>query len=93
MGASIDLSEDDLDCVVDRMSPEDLDRVGAEQFETVAEHVVSCVGRDLIGRSILRSQAGEIRDASLACAVAELDRRFVVDLVAGAMGGEDLLGR
>ena len=88
MDASIDLSEDDLQCVVDRMSPEDLDLASSGQFGTIADHVVSCVGSDLIGQSILRSQADEIGAESLACAVAELDRRFVVDLVAGAMSGD-----
>jgi len=88
MDAAIDLSVDDLDCVVDQMGRNDLASLEAGRVERVADLVVSCVGEDLIGRSVLRSQAGEIGDESLTCAVEELDRRFVVDLVAGAMSAD-----
>lgn len=88
MDAAIDLSNDDLFCVVDAMGPADLQQLETGYVDQVADLVVSCVGSELLGRSVLRSQAGEISDPSLDCAVAELDRRFVVDLVAGAMVDE-----
>lgn len=92
--ASIDLSEEDLTCAVERLTPADLEglRGAAEQPDVeavrgAAEAVVDCVGVDLIGASVLRSQAGAVSESSLECAVDELDRRFVVDLVAGSMVG------
>lgn len=85
--ASVELSEEDRDCVVDAMEPTDLDGLLDDQVRPVAEALVGCVGDDLIGASLLRAPAGEISEASLACAVDELDQRFVVDLVAGAMTG------
>lgn len=83
----IELSEQDRDCVVDAITPADLDGLRDGDVAGVAGAVVSCVGDDLIGASVLRSQTGEISAASLDCAVSELDRRFLVDLVAGAMDG------
>ena len=85
--ASIELSDVDRDCVVDEMTPSDLEGLRTDQVTPVADAVVSCVGDELIGASVLRSQTGEVSQASLDCAVDELDRRFLVDLVAGAMNG------
>lgn len=85
--AMIDLSDEDRDCVVDEITPLDLDRLRNGEVGEVADAVVSCLGDDLIGASVLGSQVGEISEASLDCAVSELDRRFLVDLVAGAMNG------
>ncbi len=85
--AMIELSDNDRDCVVDEMTPDDLEGLRVDQVAPVADAVVSCVGDELIGASVLRSQTGEISAPSLDCAVGELDRRFVVDLVAGAMNG------
>lgn len=81
----IELSDEDRDCVVDELTPDDLEGLRSDEVAPVADAVVSCVGDDRIGTSVLRSQIGEISEASLDCAVRELDRRFVVDLVAGAM--------
>lgn len=89
--AMIELSELDRDCVVDEMTPSDLEGLRTDVVAPVADSIVSCVGDDVIGASVLRSQAGEISDESLDCAVGELDRRFVVDLVAGAMNGSQPL--
>lgn len=83
--AMIELSDEDRDCVVDELTPDDLEGLRSDEVAPVADAVVSCVGDDRIGTSVLRSQIGEISEASLDCAVRELDRRFVVDLVAGAM--------
>ena len=85
--ALIELSDDDRACVVDDLTPTTLEGLRNDQVEPVADAVVSCVGDELIGASVLRSQTGEISPASLDCAVGELDRRFLVDLVAGAMNG------
>jgi len=85
--AMIELADEDRDCVVDELTPTDLDGLRRDQVVPVADAVVSCVGDELIGASVLRSQAGEISQESLDCAVGELDRRFLVDLVAGAMNG------
>lgn len=85
--AAIELNDEDRDCVVDDLTPDDLADLRADRVASVAEAIVSCVGDETIGASVLRSQAGEISPASLDCAVNELDRRFVVDLVAGAMNG------
>lgn len=83
--AMIELSEQDRGCVVDQMAPVDLEALRGGEAQTVAELVVSCVGQELIGTSVLQSQIGEISPQSLECAVSELDRAFVVDLVAGSM--------
>lgn len=91
--AMIDLSDDDRDCVVDHISSSDLEGLRGDDVGAVADAVVSCVGDELIGASVLRSQTGEISEKSLDCAVGELDRRFVVDLVAGAMNGAQPLVR
>ena len=85
--AMIELSDDDRDCVVDDITPDDLEGLRSGEVASVADSVVSCVGDELIGASVLRSQTGAISEESLDCAVGELDRRFVVDLVAGAMNG------
>lgn len=69
------------------MTPDDLAGLQSERVAPIADAVVSCVGDQLIGASVLRSQTGEISEASLDCAVDELDRRFLVDLVAEAMSG------
>lgn len=89
--AMIDLSDEDRDCVVDDISSSDLEGLRGDDVSAVADAVVSCVGDELIGASVLRSQTGEISPESLDCAVGELDRRFVVDLVAGAMNGSQPL--
>lgn len=83
----IELSDEDRDCVVDELTPADLDGARNDEVAPVADAVVSCVGDELIGASVLRAQTVGISEASLDCAVQELDRRFVVDLVAGAMNG------
>lgn len=85
--AMIELSDDDRDCVVDALTREGFVAAQADQLGPLAEAVVSCVGDDRIGESVLRSQMGGLSQASLECAVRELDRRFVVDLVDGAMSG------
>jgi len=85
MRAMIELSDEDRDCVVDGITPTDLEALRNGEVDAVADAVVSCVGDELIGASVLRSQAGEVSSSSLDCAVGELDRRFLVDLVAGAM--------
>jgi len=88
--AMIELSEDDLDCAVSQVSPDQLDGFGLAPpvWDPAAEAVVSCVGEELIGASVLRSQAGSVAATSLDCAVSELDRRVIVELVAGAMAQE-----
>lgn len=88
--AMIDLSDDDRSCAVAQISPDDLDELQRQRpdLTRAAEVVVDCVGQDLIGASVLRSQAGTADSASLDCAVNELDRRFVIELVAGAMADE-----
>jgi hypothetical protein len=85
--AMIELSDDDRSCALDRLSPEDLEEMQRDppELASAAEAVVDCVGRELIGESVLRSQAGAVDPASVECAVDELDRRFVVELVAGSM--------
>lgn len=88
--AMIDLNEEDLSCAVDRLTVEDLGQLQRDLPDLIpaAEAVVSCVGPELIGASVLRSQAESVASASLECAVAEIDRRFVIELVAGAMAEE-----
>lgn len=85
--ASLELSDEDRNCVLDRMEPTDLEGLLVDDVRPVADAIVSCVGESLIGASLLRGPAGQISEESLACAVDELDRKFVVDLVAGAMNG------
>jgi hypothetical protein len=88
--AMIELSDEDRSCAVGQISPDDLDEMQRDQpdLTRAAEVVVDCVGPELIGASVLRSQAGAAAPASLDCAVNELDRRFVIELVAGAMADE-----
>lgn len=88
--AMIDLSDEDRACAVDRLQPDDLVELRRDEPDVTAaaDAVVSCVGPELIGASVLRSQAGTVSPASLDCAVRELDRPFVVELVAGAMAEE-----
>lgn len=88
--AMIELSEEDRACAVDHLtleSIEALDTAGSDP-RPVADAVVDCVGESLIAASVLRSQIGSVAPASLECAIDELDRTFVVDLVAGAMEGQ-----
>lgn len=85
--AMIDLNDEDRDCVVDEITPVGLEALRNGQVDEVADAVVSCLGDDLIGASLLRSQTGEISQASLDCAASELDRRYLVDLVAEGMNG------
>jgi hypothetical protein len=88
--AMIELSDDDRSCAVDRLGPADLEGLQRDRpdLSAAAEAVVECVGPELIGASVLRSQVGSAEPASLDCAVRELDRRFVVELVTGAMADE-----
>ncbi len=85
--AMIDLSAEDRICAGASMSVADLEALLAEppDLTVAADAVVGCVGEEEIGASVLASQAGSVAPASLACAVGELDRRFIVDLVAGLM--------
>lgn len=88
--AMIELSDEDRGCVVDQLTVEELDALELDDSDPlpVAAAVVDCVGESLIAASVLRSQTGSVDPASLDCAVDELDRAFVVDLVAGAMEGQ-----
>lgn len=88
--AMIDLSTQDRACAAERLTPDELAVLRSDRSDPapVANVVVDCVGEALIGRSVLRSQSGSLSDASLACAVDELDRSFVVELVSGAMAQE-----
>ncbi len=83
----IELSDDDRTCAAGAMSSADLEALRAEppELQSAAEAVVECVGENVIGASVLESQAGSVSPTSLECAVDELDRRFIVDLVAGLM--------
>ncbi len=87
--AMIDLSEEDRTCTVDQLTVETLGALDDEGsgILPLADAVVDCVGESLIGASVLQSQIGSVATDSLDCAVGELDRTFVVDLVAGAMDG------
>lgn len=90
--AMIELSEDDRTCAVGQLSAQTvgaLDTEGAD-LRPLADAVVGCVGESLIAASVLRSQIGSVDSESLDCAVAELDRTFVVDLVAGEMDDSPL---
>lgn len=88
--AMIELSDEDRECAVDQLTVEVIDALELDDSDPrpVAVAVVDCVGESLIGASVLRSQTGSVDPVSLDCAVDELDRPFVVDLVAGAMEGQ-----
>jgi hypothetical protein len=90
VSAMIELSAEDRACAVDHLSVETIEELKAQDSDPrpVADAVVDCVGESLIAASVLRSQIGAVAPASLDCAIDELDRTFVVDLVAGAMEGE-----
>ncbi len=83
----IELSDEDRTCAAGAVNIADLEGLRAEppELQAAAEAVVECVGENVIGASVLESQAGSVSPTSLECAVDELDRRFIVDLVAGLM--------
>lgn len=83
--AMIELNDADRDCVVDALTVGELAGLREDDLGPVADAVVTCVGIDLIGASVLGQQSGEMSAESLDCAVDELGRPFVVDLVEAAM--------
>ena len=83
----IELSDEDRTCAAGAVSIAEFEALRADppELQAAAEAVVACVGENVIGASVLESQAGSVSPTSLECAVDELDRRFIVDLVAGLM--------
>lgn len=88
-------SAEDEECVVDGLDAEVAlalagDSVGEADGGAFAERVVECVGATEVATALLLPQAGGIRTSSLECAAEELDRAFVVSMVAAFVGVEPL---
>ncbi len=96
--ASVPLDAEQAECVAASVPLDVAERLAAQSARdtvsnddavTVSEGVIECVGDVVIGRAALISQAGGLRETSLDCAAAELDRMFLVQLVAAEMTGTD----
>jgi hypothetical protein len=88
-------SAEDEECVVEGLDAEVAvalagASIGEADGGAFGERVVECVGANELAGALLLPLAGGIRTSSLECAAEELDRAFVVSMVAAAVGAEPL---
>lgn len=88
LGAGLQLTDDDLDCVVADLGPiqaqeliDQADQPSERLMVALVDGVVDCVGTERLGTAALAAQAPDASEDSIRCAAAALDAELFKGLV------------